>query len=227
MPKVHMTMEKIEIPRFLLDYFDSTTIRTPLSSIQGYADVMLKEIAGPLTDDQRRFLEIIKHNAERLNEHFSLVIHNQHYIAWDQYVFPSQLSVRDIVNDFEEAIHRFPPVSITIDVSDDTLPIWVDQRHLHNAFSSIAEFASHMYDEKKGGDIVLRVFDKAGFITFVVEINNKLDVSKKDLSYFESYLFVAQRVTELHNGNFALKNEPPEKLSVTLIFPNMPKTNSR
>ena len=220
-------METIEIPRFLLDYFDSTTIRTPLSSIQGYADVMLKEIAGPLTDDQKRFLEIIKHNAEQLNKHFSLVIHNQHYIAWEQPTFPGQYSVREIVSDFEEVIQRFPPLTFTTEVTDDTLPVWADKRHLHNAFGSIADFASQIYDENKGGEIVLRISEITGFISFVVEMGKKETLSKKDLSYYESFLFVAQRVTELHNGNFALKNEAPEKLSITLVFPNIPKSISR
>lgn len=227
MPKVHTAMETIEIPRFLLDYFDSTTIRTPLSSIQGYADVMLKEISGPLTDDQRRFLEIIKHNAEQLNKHFSLVIHNQHYIVWEQDTFPGQYSVREIVNDFAEVIQRFPHLTMTEDVSDESLPVWVDKRHVHNAFSSIAEFANQTYDENKGNEIVLRIFDRSGFITFVIEIIKKESLSKKDLSYYESFLFVARRVTELHNGNFALTHESPDKLYVTLVFPNIPKPPAR
>jgi len=220
-------METIEIPRFLLDYFDSMTIRTPLTSIQGYADVLLKEIAGPLTDDQRRYLEIIKHNAEQLNKHFSLVIHNQHYIAWEQYTFPGQYSVREIISDFEDVVSHFPPMKVTVEISDDSLPAWVDERHLHNAFGSIAEFASQVYDNDRGSEIVLKIFDKSGFITFAVEINKRENLSKNDLSYYESFLFIAQRVTELHNGNFALKNETPEKLSITLVFPNIPKLPSR
>ena len=220
-------METIEIPRFLLDYFDSTTIRTPLISIQGYADVMLKEIPGPLTDDQKRFLEIIRRSAEQLNNHFSLVIHNQHYIVWEQQALPDQHTVRDLISDFEEVVGRFPPVSVTTDVSDDSLPVWVDRRHLHNAFGSIGEFASHLYDENTGGEIALKIFQKDGFVTFFVEINKKVEIAKKDLSYFESYLFVAQRVVELHNGDFALKNESPDKIGVTLVLPNIPKLTSK
>jgi len=220
-------METIEIPRFLLDYFDSMTIRTPLTSIQGYADVLLKEIAGPLTDDQRRYLEIIKHNAEQLNKHFSLVIHNQHYIAWEQYIFPGQYSVREIVSDFEEVISHFSPMTVTVEVADDSLPIWIDERHLHNAFGSIAEFTSKIYDESKGGEIVLGISEKAGFVIFIIEISKRENLSRKDLSYYESFLFIAQRVTELHNGNFSLKSEMPEKLTITLVFPNIPKLTTK
>lgn len=220
-------METIEIPRFLLDYFDSTTIRTPLTAIQGYAEVMLKEIPGPLTDDQKRFLEIIKHNAERLNEHFNLVIHNQHYLAWEQQAYPSQLILRDLIKDFEEVVSHFPPISINILTTDNTLPIWADQRHFHNAFSSITEFASQVSDKNKGGEIILSIFDKAGFVTFAFEISKEETLSKQDLSYYESYLFVAQRVMEVHNGNFTLEHESPEKVRITLVLPNIPKVPSR
>lgn len=220
-------METIEIPRFLLDYFDSTTIRTPLISIQGYADVMLKEIPGPLTDDQKRFLEIIRRSAEQLNNHFSLVIHNQHYIVWEQQALPDQHTVRDLISDFEEVVGHFPPVSVTTQISDDSLPVWVDKRHLHNAFGSIGEFASHLYDENTSGEIALKISQKDGFVTFFVEITKKVDITKKDLSYLESYLFVAQRVVELHNGDFALKYEAPDKIGVTLVFPNIPKLTSK
>jgi K+-sensing histidine kinase KdpD len=218
-------METIEIPRFLLDYFDSSTIRTPLTCIQGYTDVMLKEIAGPLTDDQKHYLEIIRQSAEELNKHFSLVMNNQHYIAWDQQAFPGQFNVNEITSDFEEIIQHFPPMTVAVQVSDDSLPLWVDRRHLYNAFRSIAEFAVQTYDEKKSHEITLQIYDKAGFVTFLIDINRKESLSKRDLSYFESFLYVAQRVSELHNGNFFLNSGIPEKLSITLVFPNVPRLN--
>lgn len=222
-----MTMETIEIPRFLLDYFDSATIRTPLTAIRGYADVMLKEIPGPLTDDQKRYIEIIRNSAEKLNEHFNLVIHNQHYLAWEQQAYPDQLILRDLIKDFEEIASHFRPMSIHIQTADETLPVWGDQRHLHNAFSSIAEYAGQVCDKNKGAVIFLSVFDKAGFVTFSFEISKKETLSKKELSYYESYLFVAQRVMEVHNGNFTLQHESPEKVWITLVLPNIPKVSSR
>jgi signal transduction histidine kinase len=41
-------------------------LRLPMTSIKGYADLLLKELAGPLTENQRRFLGVIRGNIDRL-----------------------------------------------------------------------------------------------------------------------------------------------------------------
>ena len=216
-------MDKIEIPRFLLDYFDSTTIRTPLSSIQGYAGVMLKGMAGPLTDEQRQFLEIIHHTAEELNNHFSFVIHNQHYIAWDQQVNLGQFFVRDLVDDFKETLIHFPFISVTTKIPNNLLPVWVDRRHIRNAFNCIGEFSSHVYDKNKGGEITVQVYQEVGAFTILIELGKAADLTKKELSYYEAFLFIAERVMGLHNGKLSLKDDLVENIWITLVFPNKPQ----
>jgi PAS domain S-box-containing protein len=44
----------------------SHELRTPLTAIDGWVHVLLGEEPGPLTDDQRRFLGIVKRNSDRL-----------------------------------------------------------------------------------------------------------------------------------------------------------------
>jgi PAS domain S-box-containing protein len=45
----------------------SHELRTPMTSIKGYADLLLLGAAGEITMEQRRFLEIVKNNADRLS----------------------------------------------------------------------------------------------------------------------------------------------------------------
>ena len=45
----------------------SHELRTPMTSIKGYADLLLLGAAGEITAEQRRFLEIVKANADRLS----------------------------------------------------------------------------------------------------------------------------------------------------------------
>jgi PAS domain S-box-containing protein len=45
----------------------SHELRTPMTSIKGYADLLLLGAAGDITDEQRRFLEVVKSNADRLS----------------------------------------------------------------------------------------------------------------------------------------------------------------
>ncbi|HVN56270.1 MAG TPA: GAF domain-containing protein [Anaerolineaceae bacterium] len=44
----------------------SHELRTPMTSIKGYVEIMLMGAAGPLSDQQRHFLEIVRNNTTRL-----------------------------------------------------------------------------------------------------------------------------------------------------------------
>jgi len=220
-------METIEIPRFLLDYFDSNTIRTPLTSIRGYANVMLEGTAGPITEDQRRFLEIITQNAERLNQYFSFVIHNQHYLAWDQQVIPDQFTIHDLIIDLKEAVGTSSFTTVAVQVPDEPWSTWVDRRHVRNAFASIAEFVNHIRDKDKTANIPVQVFHDDKTFTLVMEVNKRAGIAKDDFAYYESFLYIAQRVMALHGGTFSVKNETTEKLWLTLVFPNVSPANPK
>ncbi len=53
---------KTEFVRFV-----SHEMRTPMTSIKGYADMLLSGMGGEITDTQRRFLTIVRANADRLS----------------------------------------------------------------------------------------------------------------------------------------------------------------
>lgn len=42
-------------------------LRIPLTSIRGYTDLLLKEMAGPLNDSQRQFLSTVRRNLDRMS----------------------------------------------------------------------------------------------------------------------------------------------------------------
>jgi hypothetical protein len=216
-----LLMETIEIPRFLLDYFDSHTIRTPLSAIRGYADTMLQGIVGPLTEDQHRFLEIIKHNAESLDQHFGIVLHNQHYIVWDEQASPTQGTVGDLLGNFREVIHHLAEIIITTYDIDESMPVWFDKRHVYNAFVSIGNFINFIQDKNKKAEVVVRVLQKTDAVTFSIEFHKTYKIRPSDLPYYESFLYVPQKVLELHGGQFSIKHEAEEKIRLALVFPNL------
>jgi light-regulated signal transduction histidine kinase (bacteriophytochrome) len=219
-------METIEIPRFLLDYFDSNTIRTPLFAIRGYADFILQGAVGPLTTEQVRYLEIIKQNAERLDQHFGIVLHNQHYLVWDEQVNLTQLPVQNLMDEFKEEFKWSPDVKVKIQEIDHAQPVWVDMRHVHNAFAAIANFVYFIQDKNKLIEITVSAHQKSAAITLLMEFNKELRIKKSDLPYYESFLYLPQRVMELHGGQFSLKNNLEENLALVLVFPNTASSNS-
>ncbi len=61
--------EALEAERSRLPAFISTItheLRLPLTSIKGYADLLIKGVMGPVTDQQAQFLTVIRNNVERM-----------------------------------------------------------------------------------------------------------------------------------------------------------------
>ena len=58
----------VEVERMKSDFVSSVSheLRTPMTSIKGYIDLLYNGMAGPVSDEQRRFLDIVKANADRL-----------------------------------------------------------------------------------------------------------------------------------------------------------------
>ena len=44
----------------------SHDLRTPLTSIMGYLELVMNEEAGPLNNEQQQFLEVVRRSADRL-----------------------------------------------------------------------------------------------------------------------------------------------------------------
>lgn len=59
----------VEVDRMKTEFISNVSheLRTPMTSIKGYADLMLMGAAGEVADQQRKFLQTIKINADRLS----------------------------------------------------------------------------------------------------------------------------------------------------------------
>ncbi len=56
--------ERARMPKFISTV--THELRLPLTSIKGYADLLVKGVMGPVSDQQKQFLEVIRNNVERM-----------------------------------------------------------------------------------------------------------------------------------------------------------------
>jgi PAS domain S-box-containing protein len=58
----------VEVDRMKSEFVSSVSheLRTPMTSIKGYIDLLYSGMAGPVSDEQKRFLEVVRANADRL-----------------------------------------------------------------------------------------------------------------------------------------------------------------
>jgi len=61
--------QEVEVDRLKGEFVTNVSheLRTPMTSIKGYADILLLGAAGPLNENQSKFIEVIKNNADRLS----------------------------------------------------------------------------------------------------------------------------------------------------------------
>ena len=70
--------ERYELIKHLsISHMTSTSVNTPLTSIMGYSNVLLKELCSPENADQQELLEIIYNNAEYLQEYLQRMLQKE------------------------------------------------------------------------------------------------------------------------------------------------------
>jgi signal transduction histidine kinase len=64
----HDITHQIEVDRLKSEFVATVSheLRTPMTSIKGYVDILLMGVAGALTEQQQRFLQVVQQNTERL-----------------------------------------------------------------------------------------------------------------------------------------------------------------
>ncbi|MCC6905088.1 MAG: HAMP domain-containing histidine kinase, partial [Anaerolineae bacterium] len=142
----------------------SHELRTPMTSIKGYADLLLLEAAGGINPDQRRFLEVIKNNADRLtalvNDLLTISSIEQQGIRLD--IQPIRFS--EVIDDIRlsmETRMRTDGKEMTLitNVPEDTPPIEADYNRIVEIIGNLA-LNSYQYTPT-GGMVTINVIPQA------------------------------------------------------------------
>jgi hypothetical protein len=215
-------MDTIEIPRFLLSYFDSTTIRTPLSSIMGHSRVMLKGLDGPITERQQEDLEIVFKNAEFLMRFWGVALRAIRYIAYKPEIQVYQVNLDDLISQCKERVNFYSAPSIEIEIPTTKPAIWTDLVHTESVFDCIGWLTHDVY-RRATGKLVIKISQSVETTTLEFQWDKTEFTKSEDFNLsIEPYCFIIQSVMSLHGGQFDLINDAPnEKLLISLGFPEI------
>jgi len=215
-------MDTVEIPRFLLRYFDSTTIRTPLSSIMGHSRVMLKGLDGPITERQREDLEIVFKNAEFLMRFWGVALRAIRYITYKPTIQFYQVNLDDLISQCKERVNLYSTPSIEIETPARKMAIWTDLVHTESVFDCIGWLTYDVY-RQASGKLIIRLSQSIEATTLEFQWDKTEFTKSEDFNLsIEPYCFIIQSVMDLHGGKFDLTNDAPnEKLLISLSFPEI------
>jgi PAS domain S-box-containing protein len=112
----------------------SHELRTPLNSIIGFSSVMLRGMAGRLTDEQERQLVMINESGTHLLSLINDILDLSRIEAGRLELVPEDLSVRDVARHAADTVRPLAEqrgLDMTTEIADDCTTVRSDSRSLH------------------------------------------------------------------------------------------------
>lgn len=155
-------------------YLASHQLRTPLSTISWYLELLLSQDAGPINTDQRTYLDEAYHSTRHMVE---LVNEILDVSRLDLGTMTTKIEPVDLVQTLEEAIDEVKPmvdkkgITLTRDLSDNLPPCNTDQKKIRIIFQNLITNAVKYTPEK-------------GSVTVTVKkIGDNLNLAVADTGY--------------------------------------------
>jgi len=183
----------------------SHELRTPLTSILGYVEILSEEEAGPLADEQRRFLEVLERNARRLLR----LVGDLLFIAQ----FESGRFALDAVSELDladlaaEALHAARPladdrqIAISLSCASGRSHLLGDRDRisqvLDNLISNAIKFTA------PGGTVSIRVTQAAGEAVVDVE-DTGIGIPEAEQEHLFQRFFRASSASQRHIAGVGL-----------------------
>jgi PAS domain S-box-containing protein len=220
----------------------SHELRTPMTSIKGYADLLLLQAAGDINDDQRRFLTVIKQNADRLtslvNDLLTISSIEQRDIELDI----RDIDVSEVINDVVFAIEGrmsgegAKQVNIDTEIADELTTIEGDYDRITQIVTNLVS-NSYQYTED-GGQIVISAYEEAGGVRIdVADTGIGIPYEQQD-RIFERFfrgvenpmvmatagtglgLSIVQHLIDMHSGRISFESEPGVGTTFSVWLPD-------
>lgn len=221
--------------------FVSHELKQPMTSMKGYVDLLMKGLAGPLTDQQRMFLQVVRSNVERMNRLVSDLLDISRLEAGRlrlemRSLRPEAVS-EDAVNAFRQPIEA-KGQTLNVEIEPDLPTIYGDHERLVQVLTNLLSNA-HKYTPE-GGEITFRVrrWEEGGrlYVRWDV-IDSGIGISKEDMKrlftkFFRSSnprvrdvkgtglgLTISRSIVELHGGRVEVESELGKGSTFSVLIP--------
>jgi PAS domain S-box-containing protein len=220
---------EVEVDRMKSEFVATVSheLRTPMTSIKGYADLLLLGAAGQMSDDQRRFLEIIKNNADRLsllvNDLLDISRIEQGRVELD--IRP--VDMREVILSVLEALQgrlqdEGKDLKLAVDLPDELPDVPGDFDRVTQIVTNLAHNAYQYTPE--GGRVTLRAqADEAGVVVQVIDTGIGIAPEDQERVFERFYrgedplvmqsagtglgLSIVQHLVEMHHGELWFESE--------------------
>ena len=165
---------QVEVDRLKSEFVATVSheLRTPMTAIKGYVDILLMGAAGPLTDQQRRFLETVKNNTERLNLLVGDLLDISRIEAGRVSLMPEAVDLAALLHDVvaeqkRRAAEEGRPMTFTAEIPDDLPLVYGDRERIRQIAENLVENAYRYTPE--GGQVWVRAHQEGEVVQVDVQ----------------------------------------------------------
>ncbi len=137
--------------------FVAHELKTPMTSIRGYTDLLRSEVVGPINDNQRNFLDIIRTNVERMAALVSDLADISRIEAGQLRLNFQRVDIPQVVEEVVSTLRaqmEEKQQELHLEVPADLPPVWADPMRLAQILTNLVSNA-HKYTPEGGR---IRVF---------------------------------------------------------------------
>ncbi|HOT60002.1 MAG TPA: ATP-binding protein, partial [Spirochaetales bacterium] len=214
----------------------SHELRTPLNSIINFAFLLLQEVEGPITPQQRELLSRIelsgKHLLSLINDILDLAKIESGKMELYLEETDSNIIIKEMIGVTESLIQN-KPIKLIYAAEDSLPPVKADRVRLRQILLNILSNAVKFTDE---GTITLKIIRQDDFLVFSI-IDTGIGISESDVNKaFAEFvqldtgyarkaggtglgLPIAKRFVELHGGTISITSEKHKGTTVSFTIP--------
>lgn len=136
--------------------FVAHELKTPMTSMKGYADLLMSGVVGPMNDQQRDFLTTIRSNIDRMNTLVSDLNDVTKLQTNNLQIEPAPVDFQAVVQETLRPLHKQlddKEQRLTLNLPDGLPPILADQNRLIQVMTNLVSNA-HKYSPE-GSEIVI------------------------------------------------------------------------
>jgi signal transduction histidine kinase len=212
----------------------SHELRTPLTSIIGYLELTLED--GNLTEEQRGYLDVVDHNADRLLQLVDDLLFVAQLEAGQLEVRPSELDLAAVAR---KAVAEAQPraaangITLTCD-ADAAVPLEADKGRMFRMLDKLVSNAIKF--TPAGGEVRVSVSNADGVVRLEVA-DTGIGIAADDQDrLFERFfrastvveqhfpgtglgLYITRAIVKAHGGSITVCSEPGEGASFSVALP--------
>ena len=215
----------------------SHELRTPMTAIKGYTDLLHAGAAGPINDEQKRFLTTIKSNTDRLTALINDLLDISRMETGRIRFEPRPLQIGEVVADVVNVLAgpaEDKHLSLNYEVAAGLPDVMGDRDRLNQVLTNLIGNAIRYTPD--GGDIDVKVYLVERAVRIDVR-DTGIGIAPEDMAHlFERFyradhplvqetrgtglgLSIVKMFVEMHGGRIWVQSEPEQGSTFTFILP--------